>query len=101
MTHLGNGRSVRVRIVDRGPFVRGRSLDLPYGAARRLGMIREGTRRGAHRDPGPTDDVAAGRAVTTGRGPPIATGPHETVPAPPDSSCRGRRPPTGGDTALS
>ncbi len=32
------GRSVRVRINDRGPFVKGRSLDLSHGAARALGM---------------------------------------------------------------
>ncbi len=32
------GRSVRVRIVDRGPFVKGRCIDLSYGASRVLGM---------------------------------------------------------------
>lgn len=31
-------RSVKVRINDRGPFVRGRGLDLSHGAARALGM---------------------------------------------------------------
>src|SRR5262245_53668043 len=45
VTNVENGRSVRVRITDRGPFVRGRSLDLSYGAARRLGMIERGTGR--------------------------------------------------------
>jgi rare lipoprotein A len=38
VTHLGTGRSVSVRINDRGPFVRGRCIDLSYGAARALGM---------------------------------------------------------------
>ena len=33
-----HGRSVQVRVNDRGPFVRGRSLDLSRGAARVLGM---------------------------------------------------------------
>ncbi|MGH7780496.1 MAG: septal ring lytic transglycosylase RlpA family protein [Candidatus Binataceae bacterium] len=33
-----NGRSVDVRINDRGPYVRGRSIDLSKGAAQRLGM---------------------------------------------------------------
>ena len=42
VTHLGNGRKVRVRINDRGPFVRGRILDLSYGAAQKLGMVGEG-----------------------------------------------------------
>jgi len=33
-----NGRSVRVRVNDRGPFVAGRSIDLSAGAARAIGM---------------------------------------------------------------
>ncbi|RMD93549.1 MAG: septal ring lytic transglycosylase RlpA family protein [Calditrichaeota bacterium] len=37
-----NGRSVVVRINDRGPFKRGRIIDLSTAGARRLGMIREG-----------------------------------------------------------
>ncbi len=37
-----NGRTVKVRINDRGPFVRGRIIDLSKGAAQRIGMIRDG-----------------------------------------------------------
>jgi len=37
-----NGRSVVVRINDRGPFIRGRILDLSKGAASKLGFIRAG-----------------------------------------------------------
>ena len=33
---------IRVRINDRGPFVKGRVIDLSYGAASRLGMIKTG-----------------------------------------------------------
>ncbi|MEL7058717.1 MAG: septal ring lytic transglycosylase RlpA family protein [Acidobacteriota bacterium] len=40
--HLESGRSVRVEINDRGPFVRGRVIDLSYEAARRLGMVEAG-----------------------------------------------------------
>ena len=43
VTNLANGRSVRVRVTDRGPFARGRSLDVSYGAARALGMVGRGT----------------------------------------------------------
>jgi rare lipoprotein A len=43
VTNLGNGRSVTVRINDRGPFARGRILDLSYAAARDIGMIPTGT----------------------------------------------------------
>jgi rare lipoprotein A len=41
--NLANGRSVVVRINDRGPFVRGRVIDLTRGAAQRIGMIGSGT----------------------------------------------------------
>ena len=42
VTNTGNGRSVVVRINDRGPFIRGRVIDLSLGAARELGMISSG-----------------------------------------------------------
>ncbi|MEH2462281.1 septal ring lytic transglycosylase RlpA family protein [Nostoc sp.] len=42
VTNTYNGRSVVVRINDRGPFVRGRVIDLSAGAARILGMIGSG-----------------------------------------------------------
>jgi len=43
VTNLKNGRSIVVRINDRGPFVANRLIDLSYSAALRLDMIREGT----------------------------------------------------------
>ena len=39
------GKSVVVRINDRGPFVRGRSLDLSHGAAQRIGLTGKGVGR--------------------------------------------------------
>ena len=42
VTNLANGRSVVVRINDRGPFIKGRVIDLSKGAARRLGFISSG-----------------------------------------------------------
>ena len=42
VTNRCNGRSVIVRINDRGPFVRGRAIDLSLGAARAIGMIARG-----------------------------------------------------------
>src|SRR5262249_20191464 len=45
VTHLGNGRSVVVRINDRGPFVGGRVIDLSSGAAGVLGMHGQGVAR--------------------------------------------------------
>ena len=43
VTNLRNGRSVVVRVNDRGPFVANRLIDLSYTAAAKLDMIREGT----------------------------------------------------------
>lgn len=45
VTNLSNGRSVIVRINDRGPFVKGRVLDLSAAAARSLNMINSGVAR--------------------------------------------------------
>ncbi len=45
VTNPANGRSVIVRINDRGPFVRGRGLDLARGAAFAIGMRGTGTVR--------------------------------------------------------
>jgi rare lipoprotein A len=42
VTNPQNGKSVKVKISDRGPFVVGRSLDLSRRAAERIGIVREG-----------------------------------------------------------
>lgn len=42
VTNLDNGRSVEVRVNDRGPFVQDRILDVSYGAGRLLGMLGPG-----------------------------------------------------------
>lgn len=43
VTNLANGKSVVVRVNDRGPFVTGRIIDLSYTAAAKLDMLRNGT----------------------------------------------------------
>jgi len=43
VTNLKNGRSVVVRVNDRGPFVANRIIDLSYSAAAKLDMLRDGT----------------------------------------------------------
>lgn len=43
--NLESGRTVRVRITDRGPFVEGRIIDLSRAAARSLGLLGPGTAR--------------------------------------------------------
>lgn len=42
LTNPHNGRQAHVVIKDRGPFIRGRSLDVSRGAAERLGFIAQG-----------------------------------------------------------
>jgi rare lipoprotein A len=42
VTNLKNNRSVIVRINDRGPFVRGRIIDLSYAAAQELDFLNDG-----------------------------------------------------------
>lgn len=43
--NLGNGRAVVVRVNDRGPWSRGRIIDLSYAAAKAIGLDRSGTAR--------------------------------------------------------
>jgi rare lipoprotein A len=45
VTNLRTGRSVVVRVTDRGPFHGSRVIDLSKAAARRIGMVRSGTAR--------------------------------------------------------
>jgi rare lipoprotein A len=45
VTRLDNGRSVVVRVNDRGPFHAGRVIDLSYAAAARLDMLQQGSAR--------------------------------------------------------
>jgi len=42
VTYLKTGKSVVVTVNDRGPFIRGRGLDLSYAAAKDIGLIKEG-----------------------------------------------------------
>jgi rare lipoprotein A len=70
VTNVQNDRSVEVRINDRGPFVRGRILDLSYAAALELGSLSHGAFRvklrvleepaGARAGTSPTTKTTAG-----------------------------------------
>lgn len=42
VTNLANNREVIVKVIDRGPFVRGRIIDLSYAAAQQIGMLAQG-----------------------------------------------------------
>ena len=58
--NLENNRKVEVRINDRGPFVRGRIIDLSYTAAKDIGIVGPGTAR--------VEVVALGTPVAAGGG---------------------------------
>jgi rare lipoprotein A len=45
VTNLSNNRSIIIRVNDRGPFIKGRIIDLSAGAAKRLGYYKNGTAR--------------------------------------------------------
>jgi len=43
VTHMENGKSVELKVNDRGPFVKDRIIDLSYAAAQMIGMYEKGT----------------------------------------------------------
>jgi rare lipoprotein A len=45
VTNEDNGRSVVVRVNDRGPFTQGRDLDLSYAAAKKIGLVPHGVKK--------------------------------------------------------
>ncbi|WP_338871070.1 septal ring lytic transglycosylase RlpA family protein [Spirosoma sp. SC4-14] len=59
VTNLDNQRSVIVRINDRGPFAKGRVIDLTYAAARALGMVSKGVANVSLRVVGKGRELAA------------------------------------------
>ncbi|WP_291512050.1 SPOR domain-containing protein [Acidithiobacillus sp.] len=70
VTNLANGRSIEVLVNDRGPFVDGRILDLSYGAARALDMIRSGTAVVRVEALAPTTQASSAAAPNPGAGRP-------------------------------
>jgi rare lipoprotein A len=69
VTNLQNGRSVVVRVNDRGPFVGNRIIDLSYSAAAKLDMLRNGTA------------MVEVRAVEPSAPPPVITASRTSAPA--------------------
>ncbi len=70
ITNLINGRSVVVRINDRGPFVANRLIDLSYTAAAKLDMLRAGTAMVEVRVVTPNDPQSQALTRTTETPPP-------------------------------
>lgn len=82
VTNLQNGRSVVVRINDRGPFVGNRIIDLSYTAAAKLDMLRGGTAMVEVRAIDPTAPLPLTLvAATPAAAPPAAAPPAAAPPA--------------------
>jgi len=62
VTNIANGKSVIVRINDRGPFHRNRAMDLSYAAAYKLGFLKQGSAKVSIERVWP---IAGGEAVAT------------------------------------
>jgi rare lipoprotein A len=87
VTNLQNGRSVVLRVNDRGPFVGNRIIDLSYTAAAKLDMLRNGTAMVEVRAVQPADPTADLNVAALARGadagaPPIPPAPLTAAPAP-------------------
>ncbi len=63
VTNLANGRKIKVRVNDRGPFVSGRIIDLSRAAADKLGYSRQGTARVKVKFLGPAPQADSGQIL--------------------------------------
>jgi len=82
--NLNNGEEVDVRINDRGPFIKGRVIDLSLIAAKQIDLVRAGiapVKLQVLKDGSPTTKPAAPAPVPVAPSPPVPVSP-PTVPAP-------------------
>jgi rare lipoprotein A len=83
VTNLDNGRKLKVRINDRGPFVGDRIIDLSHEAARELGYDRKGLAHVRVRYLGPAPLLGPGAGVRYAQGKPASTLAPAAAAAPP------------------
>lgn len=88
VTNLANGKSVVVRVNDRGPFHAGRIIDLSFAAATKLGFTKQGTAR------------VEVRAMTPGEGRGARRSERARPQAPAEPAAESQRP-TVADTSVS
>lgn len=72
VTNLANGRSVIVRINDRGPFLHGRSIDLSFAAAAKLGYVEQGSAQVEIESLDPSESFASRPPAVAASRPPAA-----------------------------
>lgn len=83
VTNLSNGRKVRVRVNDRGPFAGNRIIDLSREAARQLGVERQGLAKVRVRYVGPAPLLGRDAGVRVARAKPVAPQPVQMARAAP------------------
>jgi rare lipoprotein A len=86
VTNLDNGRSIEVRLNDRGPFVPGRIIDLSREAARQLGFLEKGTAqvRVRYLGPAPIEQTLQSMQIAVASPyPAMSTAPVRPAPAAP------------------
>ncbi|MCJ8520352.1 rare lipoprotein A [Pseudorhizobium tarimense] len=66
VTNKRNGKSVVVRINDRGPFIKGRIIDVSKAAAQNIGMVRSGTAQVCYQIVDSGNQKVAGRGLKDG-----------------------------------
>jgi rare lipoprotein A len=66
VTNKRNGKSVIVRINDRGPFIKGRVIDVSKAAAQNIGMVRSGTAQICYQIINASNDKVAGKGLKDG-----------------------------------
>ena len=110
VTNPSNGRSVRVRINDRGPYVKGRSIDLSKRAAEEIGLTEKGVGRvkirrvdskpAAHATPGLSEARRTKPSEASGSKPNEPSG-SETPPLAPGVTAISTSPSTSASSASS
>jgi rare lipoprotein A len=107
VTHLGSGKSVVVRINDRGPFIAGRVIDLSYAAAHKLGMVSAGQAdvliERVFAADAPVSPFPSAAGAVAASAPVAASSPVATAQLPPPLSTERPRaiaPPTGKEIAA-
>jgi rare lipoprotein A len=96
VTNLQNGRSVVVRVNDRGPFVGNRIIDLSYTAASRLDMLRTGTAMVEVRAIDPTAPAQTLAGPLPAAAPPTTAGGSASAPAARDATAAAAATPPAG-----
>jgi len=78
VTNLSNGRSVIVRVNDRGPFLQERIIDVSYAAAYKLGFVDDGSAMVEVEAIVPRDPTPAPAPIVAATEPPVRAGSLET-----------------------